>query len=191
MDGSRPTFREVAKLASGRVSVAGASLCMTPTAIYQERLEMRTTRMLLSGALAAALVPAAVASAQSSAGAASAKTITLRHTRLGSILTAPNGFTLYEFTHDRLKSDSCQHISECTSFWPPLTTSGTPKAGKGVKANLLGTIKLKNGSRQVTYNGHALYEYTGDTGPAQTSYIGVNAFGGHWYGLNASGKAVK
>ena len=146
--------------------------------------------MLLSGALAAALVPAAIASAHT-AGAAGAKTISLRHTRLGSILVAPNGFTLYEFTRDRLRSDTCQNISECTMFWPPLTTSGTPKAGHGVKANLLGTIRLKNGRHQVTYAGHALYFYSGDTGAAQTSYVGVSAFGGHWNALSASGKLVK
>lgn len=190
-EGYRPTFRVGAKQASGRVRGAGASLWVTSNATYQKGFIMKTTRMLLAGALAAVLVPASIASARLSAGTARAKTITLRHTNRGSILVAPNGFTLYEFTRDRLRSDSCQNVSECTMFWPPLTTSGTPKAGKGVKANLLGTIHLKNGSRQVTYAGHPLYLYSGDAGPAQTNYIGASAFGGRWYAINASGKTIK
>ena len=44
---------------------------------------------------------------------------------------------------------------------------------------------------QVTYAGHPLYTYTGDSGPGKTSYVGVKAFGGAWYALNASGGAVK
>jgi len=150
---------------------------------------MRNIRTLLAGAVAAALVPAAIAGAATSATAASTKTIALRHTRLGSILVAPNGFTLYEFTRDHKNADSCQKVSECTSFWPPLT--GTPRAGHGVSAKLLGTIRLANGSRQITYGGHPLYLYSGDSGPAQTSYIGFEAFGGHWYGLNSRAGTIR
>lgn len=145
--------------------------------------------MLLASALLAALVPVALASARTSASAAGTKTVSLRHTQLGSILVAPNGFTLYEFTRDRKNADSCQNISECPSFWPALV--GTPRAGHGVNAKLLGTIRLKNGSRQVTYSGHPLYLYSGDTERGSTSYVGVNAFGGHWYAVNARGSAVR
>jgi predicted lipoprotein with Yx(FWY)xxD motif len=150
---------------------------------------MRHIRMILASALLAALVPAAIASARTSASSASSKTVALRHTKLGSILVAPNGFTLYEFTRDRTNTDNCQHISECPSFWPALV--GTPRAGHGVNARLLGTIRLKNGSRQVTYAGHPLYTYSGDTGPGQTSYVGVEALGGRWYAVNAQGGRVR
>ena len=36
-----------------------------------------------------------------------------------------------------------------------------------------------------------LVSNTGDSGPGKTSYVGVKAFGGAWYALNASGGAVK
>jgi hypothetical protein len=43
----------------------------------------------------------------------------------------------------------------------------------------------------VTYAGHPLCLYVGDTGPAQTGYVGVNASGGIWYAVNARGGTVQ
>jgi hypothetical protein len=58
-----------------------------------------------------------------------------------------------------------------------------------VKASLLGSIALPHRTaRQVTYAGHPLYTYSGDSGPAQTDYVGVSMFGGAWPALTASGK---
>jgi predicted lipoprotein with Yx(FWY)xxD motif len=47
------------------------------------------------------------------------------------------------------------------------------------------------GGKQVTYAGHPLYTYSGDSGPGQTSYVGAKSFGGTWYAINASGGTVK
>jgi len=150
---------------------------------------MKTTRiMFLAGALTLALSGVATAHR---ADASASTTLTLRHTRLGSILVAPDGHTLYEFTRDRSNVDNCQTIKGCTSVWPPLTASGSPKASGGVNAHLLGTIKLKNGTHQVTYAGHPLYLYAADDGPGQTEYVGADEAGGIWYALNAHGGAVK
>jgi hypothetical protein len=60
-----------------------------------------------------------------------------------------------------------------------------------VSQSLLATTKLTGGEEQVTYAGRPLYLYRGDSGPAETSYVGVKEFGGTWYALNAKGKAVK
>jgi len=115
----------------------------------------------------------------------------LRHTTLGKILTNGSGFTVYTFTRDKKNTDNCVHISSCTMFWPPVTTGGKPVAGPGVTAKLLGSIKLHNGKRQVTYAGHPLYTYIGDASPGQTSYVGIFASGGKWYAMSASGKTIK
>lgn len=117
--------------------------------------------------------------------------IRLRRTSIGKILTNGSGRTVYMFTKDTKNTDKCMKIKFCTSTWPPVTSKGNPLAGPGVKASLLGTIKLANGKRQVTYAGHPLYTYAADTGPGQTAYVGVAMFGGKWDALRASGKIVK
>ena len=78
----------------------------------------------------------------------------------------------------------------CSKAWPPLRTSGKPHAGRGVKAALLGTIKRKDGAPQVTYNGHPVYLYTGDTAAGQANGEGINHFGGLWYAVTTAGTAA-
>jgi predicted lipoprotein with Yx(FWY)xxD motif len=155
---------------------------------------MKRTYVFLLSALLSAVGVSAVASAQGGrpvAHASRAAKVGLRHTRLGTILVSSSGRTLYEFTRDRPRSNSCVKIRECPEIWPALQSSGKPVAGPGVRASLLSTIALRGGARQVTYAGHALYLYSGDTGPGQTSYVGESAFGGRWYAINASGRTVK
>ncbi|HTU79535.1 MAG TPA: hypothetical protein VMF09_12325 [Solirubrobacteraceae bacterium] len=154
---------------------------------------MKRICILLVGVFVSGAGGAALASARGGAPRARASAATkleLRHTKLGSILTTSAGLTLYLFTHDHGGEDSCVKIHDCATFWPPLRTSGTPVAGPGVKASLLGTVEIPGGARQVTYAGHALYGYSGET-PGETGYVGVSAFGGAWEALNASGHAVK
>jgi predicted lipoprotein with Yx(FWY)xxD motif len=151
---------------------------------------MKRTNIFLAVALASAASSTAVASAQQSvpiARSSAAATVQLRHTSLGSILVSSSGRTLYEFTKDRGNKNSCAATSGCSAVWPSLKASGRLTAGAGVKASLLSTTSGK----QVTYAGHPLYTYTGDSGPGATSYVGVKAFGGAWDAVNASGGAVK
>jgi predicted lipoprotein with Yx(FWY)xxD motif len=114
-------------------------------------------------------------------------TLKLTSTGLGSILTS-KGDTMFAFTKDKGGKDKCQSIKGCTGIWHPLTTKGKPMAGAGVNASLIGTIKLKNGKKQVTYNKHPLYIYT--VAPKGTAYVDFRQFGGGWDALNASGKPV-
>ncbi len=152
---------------------------------------MKRTNVFLAVALAGAASAATVASAQSSLPAAAhrsrAATVQLRHTSLGTILVSSSGRTLYEFTRDHANKNSCAAISGCSAIWPSLKASGRPTAGSGVKASLLSTTS----GNQVTYAGHPLYTYSGDSGPGKTSYVGAKAFGGTWYAINASGGTVK
>lgn len=154
----------------------------------------RTHIFALSALLLYATVPSALAGAQgaqTTAHVARAAKVGLRHTRVGAILVSSSGRTLYEFTRDRPHSNVCVKIKECPAIWPALQSSGKPLAGPGVRSSLLSTIKLPGGSSQVTYAGHPLYLYSGDTGPGQTSYVGETAFGGRWYAIDASGRTVK
>ncbi len=149
---------------------------------------MKRTYVFLAVGVASAASAATVASAQRSLPVAhsSAATVQLRHTNLGNVLVSSSGRTLYEFTRDHANKSSCAAISGCSAVWPSLKASGRPAAGAGIKASLLSST---SGS-QVTYAGHPLYTYSGDSGPG-TSYVGARQFGGTWYAINASGGTVK
>jgi predicted lipoprotein with Yx(FWY)xxD motif len=141
-------------------------------------------------AAAASAVPAMASHPQQArAHAAAATKVSMAHTRAGTILVGPNGHTLYAFGKDTRKTDNCQHVRGCLGVWPMLTTSGSITAGPGVSRSMLGTIRV-NGKRQVTYDGHPLYLYTGDDSRHDTAYIGIRASGGTWDALAPSGKLV-
>ena len=147
------------------------------------------TLLLSAAALGAALVTgmATAAPARTQTGAK----VQLRSTSVGTILVNGRGFTLYMFAKDTRNHNACVAIKGCSAIWPALLTSGKPVAASGVKASLLGTIKLSGGKQQVTYAGRPLYTYVADTRPGSTSYVGVRQFGGAWYAMSAAGKIVK
>jgi predicted lipoprotein with Yx(FWY)xxD motif len=137
-----------------------------------------------------ALAVLAFLAASSLAGGATrpSATVSLRKTTLGMVLVARNGHTLYLFGKDRSGRSACS--GSCAQFWPPLLTRGTPTAGVGVRAALLGTTKRSDGSIQVTYARHPLYTYKLDTRAGQTKGEGTSFFGGVWNALSARGTAV-
>jgi hypothetical protein len=70
--------------------------------------------------------------------------------------------------------------------WPPLLTAGNPVARAGIDHTLLGTTKRTDGTVQVTYKGHPLYTYSGDS----VGHVGcqhVIANGGLWLALDPNG----
>jgi predicted lipoprotein with Yx(FWY)xxD motif len=138
-------------------------------------------------AVGAAAVIAALAAGP--AGAAGS-TLKLRTTSVGTILVNGRGFTVYAFTKDGRNRDACAAISGCLSVWPVVSGASRPTLGPGVKRSLVGTITLKGGKKQLTYGGHPLYTYIGDSGPGQTSYVNFLQFGGRWPAGNAAGHLV-
>lgn len=138
-----------------------------------------------------AVAGASQGSAGRASGSGGAEKITLEKFKGGKILANAKGFTIYVFTRDKKNKDKCVTIKGCKGIWPPVTTKGKPVAGPGVNQALLGTIKVTGVGEQVTYNGHALFTYSGDSGPHQTSYVNFSAFGGHWPAMNAKGQEVK
>jgi predicted lipoprotein with Yx(FWY)xxD motif len=126
-------------------------------------------------------------SARATAPATSA--ISTKKTSLGTFLVNAQGRTLYLWDADKGSMSACN--GECAQDWPPLTTKGTPKASGGVKASLLGTTKRSDGSREVTYAGHPLYTYEGDTAPGQATGQGSSAFGAPWWVVTPAGAALQ
>ena len=103
------------------------------------------------------------------------------------MLATSSGRTLYLFMKDKNGKSAC--YGQCATYWPPLMKKGALRAGAGVKANLLGTTKRKNGKAQVTYKGHPLYLYKLDHAAGQIAGQRQNFFGGKWYAVSASGAA--
>jgi predicted lipoprotein with Yx(FWY)xxD motif len=150
-------------------------------------------RTALGAALAVALAAAGVAAAaavthqSSAASSATAGRVTLHKTKIGNVLATSSGRTLYLFMKDKNGKSAC--YGQCATYWPPLMKKGALRAGAGVKANLLGTTKRKNGKAQVTYKGHPLYLYKLDHAAGQIEGQRQNFFGGKWYAVSASGAA--
>lgn len=104
------------------------------------------------------------------------------------VLTTAGGFVIYWFAKDTPTTSNCN--GSCASFWPPLT--GTPTLASGVTlSGKLGTIKRADGALQATYDGHPLYLFKTDTSAGMASGNDLNASGGLWWAMTASGAKIK
>jgi len=106
----------------------------------------------------------------------------------GKILVTGDGITLYLLTSDPPGGSDC--TGPCSLAWPPLEVSGTLKAGPGVDPALLSSFPRGDGGRQVLYDKHALYTFEEDTGPGMVAGQGVQTYGGIWWAVSPSGKAI-
>jgi predicted lipoprotein with Yx(FWY)xxD motif len=148
----------------------------------------RTLALSLALGLVLTLVAAAQARDSSHSRSSTGTVVALKKTALGTILVDSRGRTLYLFEKDRGGLSMCG--SACTTYWPPLTSHGAPRAGKGVHQSLLRLARSRNGARQVTYAGHPLYRFVGDKRAGQTTGEGLDDFGAEWYALAANGHKV-
>lgn len=94
-----------------------------------------------------------------------------------TILTNAQGMTLYYRTSD---SGSSVCSGGCASAWPPIlaTGSATPTSATSLPGQL--SVSTNANGKQVEYNGHPLYTYSGDSAPGQTNGQG---FGGVWFAV--------
>ena len=130
---------------------------------------------------------AASPSPQASA-ASSGKALKVSSTSLGRILVDSKGRTLYAFGHDLKNKSRCS--GACASNWPPTVAPKKPKVGAGVSKAKLKVIKRSGGARQLSYAGHPLYRFSGDSAAGDTNGQGITAFGGTWHVVAPSGKVV-
>jgi predicted lipoprotein with Yx(FWY)xxD motif len=98
-----------------------------------------------------------------------------------TVLTNAKGFALYSFAPDTATKSACS--GACATAWPPQKATATAKSPYT-------TIKRSDGTTQLVFNGHPLYTFTGDTSPGTASGNRVNAFGGLWFEVPASGAAA-
>lgn len=106
----------------------------------------------------------------------------------GTYLVGASGRALYLWDADGHNKSVC--AGGCAINWPPLTTKVAPAAATGVTMSHLGTITRSGGVKQVTYDGHPLYYFAGDTSKGSVTGQGSNDFGAKWWLVAPSGAAI-
>ena len=130
------------------------------------------------------LVLLIVAVAGASTPAPSVGPVAIKTGKVGgvTVLTNAKGLTVYTFAADSPGKSNC--YGDCASYWPPVT--GSPSHAPGVPGTF-GTAVRTDGSKQVTWNGHPIYTYVGDSGPGQAHGNNLNLNGGLWKEIVVSG----
>jgi predicted lipoprotein with Yx(FWY)xxD motif len=135
-----------------------------------------------SAATSAAAAPASASST------GSATVISTKSSSGGAFLTNGSGRAVYMWVKDAKDQSMC--TGSCASTWPPVTTTDAATAsGSAVSADL-GTITRSGGTKQVTYDGHPLYYYVGDTGAGTVNGQGSTGYGAYWWILAPSGAPI-
>ena len=102
---------------------------------------------------------------------------------IGAVLADSKGFTLYHLTTER--GDAIRCLRACARMWPPLLAPGgeVPASAPDLPGELA-TVERPDGGAQVTYDGLALYTYSGDTAPNQANGQGVQEV---WFAVGPGG----
>ena len=87
-----------------------------------------------------------------------------------------NGFTVYVLSDDTVSSLACTVSSGCTGAWPPVA----PPSGVALTTGFTVFQRPDNLQMQLAYQNHPLYQFSGDSGAAQTHGNGLQSFGGTW-----------
>jgi predicted lipoprotein with Yx(FWY)xxD motif len=103
----------------------------------------------------------------------------------GRMLYDASGQPIYLFDAETGTTPRC--LGACAEDWPPVLTTGLPRARAGVREDLLGTTRRKDGSTQVTYAGHPLYFYAHE-GKYQVLCHDVVEYGGTWLVVRPDGR---
>jgi predicted lipoprotein with Yx(FWY)xxD motif len=147
---------------------------------------------LVAAACSSAATAAPASSAPAAGGSASASAtgtvITTQAGSAGAFLTSGSGRTVYLWAKDGMNMSACS--GACAAAWPPVPATGTLTAAGGAKASELGTITRPGGTRQVTYDGHPLYYFVGDSAAGQTNGQGSDNFGAKWWLVAPSGAEI-
>ncbi len=88
-----------------------------------------------------------------------------------SVVTAPNGMTLYVFDKDKGGKPTCE--GACATNWPPYLGKSGEKMTKGWKL-----VKRPDGSMQWAYDGRPAYFFSGDKQKGDMKGDGLN---GVWH----------
>jgi predicted lipoprotein with Yx(FWY)xxD motif len=131
--------------------------------------------------------PPSSSSTTNPAANAASVAIKTMSTSKGTVLVTASGLTLYWFANDTATQSNCN--GSCASYWKPLLGSAAAVSGASLPHGF-GTVKRSDGQLQITYDGHPLYTYTGDTTSGQLNGNGLDASGGMWWAITPTGSEL-
>lgn len=140
------------------------------------------------GSAAGSTTAGSTATGTPAGGSTTATVIESHAGSAGTFLTNASGRAVYLWAADSMNKSMCS--GACAGAWPPVTATGKVTAADGAKAADLGTITRSDGSKQVTYLGHPLYYFAGDSGPGQTNGQGSDSFGAKWWLVAPAGTKI-
>src|SRR5579859_6155203 len=143
---------------------------------------------LLATACSSAATTSSPSSAPAAGSSAAGTVISTQAGSAGAFLTAGSGRAVYLWAADGMNMSACS--GACAAAWPPVPATGTLTATGGAKASDLGTITRSDGTKQVTYDGHPLYYFAGDSAAGQTNGQGSDNFGAKWWLVASSGAKI-
>ena len=113
--------------------------------------------------------------------------VTVGESPFGRMLFDDRQQAIYLFEPEADGTPAC--YGACEEAWPPVLTEGPPVGRGGAEADMLGTVRRRDGSRQVTYNGWPLYFYAHEK-PGEVLCHDVVLNGGLWLALGPDGRAL-
>ena len=113
--------------------------------------------------------------------------IRVADSEFGPMLFATSGQAIYLF--DKEEGPRAECYGACAADWPPVLTDGEPHGVRGARQGLLGSTERRDGSVQVTYDGHPLYFYAHED-PWQVLCHDFVEYGGTWFVVQPDGDAA-
>lgn len=149
----------------------------------------RSRRSLIALLLIPALIAVLAVAVTADAAKSKPKSLSLRSTSLGKVIVDKKKRTLYMLSSDGKNKSTCS--GACATNWPPAKAPKHVTLGKGLKKSKVKVFTRSDGSKQLAYAGHPLYEFIGDSKPGDVNGDGIVAFGGTWHAVNKSGGVAK
>jgi len=139
-------------------------------------------------AITLTVVPSTAASPAASAATGGLTIATGTTASVGTVLTGNGGMTLYTWMKDTTPNASAC-TGQCIATWPAVTVDAaqTPVAGTGVTGTLATFTRTDDGKTQVSYNGAALYYFSGDSAVGDANGQGK---GNVWFVATPSGASA-
>jgi len=105
--------------------------------------------------------------------------------QLGQVVTDAAGMTLYRFDSDTANPPASNCNDQCAQTWPPELATSSTATLDGIDQSAVGVILRKDGTKQITINGWAVYRYAKDAAPGDAKGQGLMQ---KWFAVTPQGK---